>query len=64
MFQSSTFGFAGVFPFKYTSVVLSGQVSAIAQAPATCSGVVEIRSLVCIEKVNYVIKLHHFQCQY
>ena len=27
MFQSSTFGFAGVFPFKYTSVVLSGQVS-------------------------------------
>lgn len=30
MFQSSTFGFAGVFPFKYTSVVLSGQVSASA----------------------------------
>ena len=27
IFQSSTFGFAGVFPFKYTSVVLSGQVS-------------------------------------
>ena len=29
MFQSSTFGFAGVFPFKYTSVVLSGQVSGV-----------------------------------
>ena len=28
IFQSSTFGFAGVFPFKYTSVVLSGQVMA------------------------------------
>ncbi|XP_064394300.1 equilibrative nucleoside transporter 3-like [Halichondria panicea] len=28
IFQSSTFGFAGVFPPKYTSIVLSGQASA------------------------------------
>lgn len=26
MFQSSTFGFAGVLPLKYTSAVMSGQV--------------------------------------
>lgn len=27
MFQSSTFGFAGILPQKYTAAVMSGQVS-------------------------------------
>ena len=29
IFQSSTIGFAGIFPSKYTSMVMSGQVKGI-----------------------------------